>query len=152
MTQTTGTDFRRAFSTKVCTFVTTRSRSKALLTTPFCMSTTSSAGFGRQQVSNQAHMRAYYQISFRCAYEFIAKLIGDLSVSFSKIDLAKPETVGKAVEPMTRSATRLAQIGPHFSANAAKHCKSGNKAATDPICLLALGLSSVRVISEYPRL
>jgi hypothetical protein len=56
-------------------------------------------------------------------YEFMAKLMGDLSVSFLKIDLAKPETVGKALEPLTKGATKLSQVGPHFSAYAAKNCK-----------------------------
>jgi hypothetical protein len=56
-------------------------------------------------------------------YEFMAKLMGDLSVNFAKIDLAKPETVGKALEPLTKGATKLAQVGPHFSAYAAKNCK-----------------------------
>ena len=56
-------------------------------------------------------------------YEFMAKLMGDLSVSFVKIDLAKPETVGRALEPLTKGAAKLAQVGPHFSAYAAKNCK-----------------------------
>jgi hypothetical protein len=56
-------------------------------------------------------------------YEFMAKLTADLSVSMGKIDLSKPETVGKALEPLTKGATKLAQVGPHFSAYAAKNCK-----------------------------
>jgi hypothetical protein len=56
-------------------------------------------------------------------YEFMAKLTGDLSVSIAKIDLKKPETVGKALDPLTKGAAKLAQVGPHFSAYAAKNCK-----------------------------
>src|SRR6478672_6626683 len=46
-TQTTGTRSRRALSTRLPTFATTASRSKAPSTTPFCTSTTRSAVFGR---------------------------------------------------------------------------------------------------------
>ena len=56
-------------------------------------------------------------------YEFMAKLTGDLSVSIAKIDLTKPETVGKALDPLTKGAAKLGQVGPHFSAYAAKNCK-----------------------------
>ncbi len=55
-------------------------------------------------------------------YEFMAKLLGDLSVSLAKIDLAKPETVGKGLDPLVKGATRLGQVGPHFSAYAVKNC------------------------------
>ncbi len=56
-------------------------------------------------------------------YEFMAKLTADLSVSMAKIDLSKPETIVKALEPLTKGATELGQVGPHFSAFAAKNCK-----------------------------
>ncbi len=56
-------------------------------------------------------------------YEFMAKLMGDLSVSFAKIDQAHPETIAKALEPLSKGAARLALLGPHLSAYATKNCK-----------------------------
>ena len=56
-------------------------------------------------------------------YEFMAKLMGDLSVSFAKIDQTHPETIAKALEPLSKGAARLALIGPHLSAYATKNCK-----------------------------
>lgn len=56
-------------------------------------------------------------------YDFMAKLMADLSVSFAKIDMSKPETLTKGLEPLTKGAAKLGQVGPHFSAYAVKNCK-----------------------------
>jgi hypothetical protein len=62
----------------------------------------------------------------------MAKLTGDLSVSIAKIDLKKPETGGKALDPLTKGATKLAQVGPHSSTCAARNCESQEETLDDP--------------------
>ncbi len=56
-------------------------------------------------------------------YAFLAKLMADLSTSFGKVDPKNPLTIAKGLDPLTKGTAELAQVGPHFTAYAAKNCK-----------------------------
>lgn len=56
-------------------------------------------------------------------YEFMGQLMADLSTGFAKVDPTKPQTIAKALDPLTKGQTKLALIGPHLAAYATKNCK-----------------------------
>ena len=56
-------------------------------------------------------------------YEFMGQLMSDLSTGFAKVDPTKPQTIAKALDPLTKGQAKLALVGPHFAAFAKKNCK-----------------------------
>ena len=83
-------------------------------------------GQATKMKASAAKMKAMVKTApkeLKADYEFMAKLMGDLATSFGKINPNDPQTIAKGLDPLTKGATKLGQVGPHFSAYAIKNCK-----------------------------